>query len=319
MRRSILALAVLAALLPATVLGGGPPSPAPARYLVLALANPERIAVLDLATGRVAERRLAGGTLCRSRLHLVGERIVYMSPGRRSGRVMSVDVALRERPRFLAHADVMTPSATPGRLWLGVRTDRGRLRIRQLWVASRFNFRARHTAPLAPLLGAVSEGLVLGGRRSTFVFDPQSGRRLRGTPGAFLIATHGSQIASCGGACTTLLLADGRRGRLVHAPEGLPFIATNGSFSADGRLLAVPIGPWSRPRAALVDVSAGTSQAVPGLRLGAYAAAAWSPTEQMLYAAGPRGRISSYAPGDAKPRAVGPRFEDPVMQLLVAE
>jgi len=319
MRRLALVLALMA-LVPATVpAGGGPPPPPDRGTLVLALLNPERIAVVDVATGQTAEQRLPGGTLCRSRLHVVGDRIVYLQPGTPYGRVMSIDLALRERPRLVGRADVMVPSADPRRLWLGVRTDRGRLRMREAWVASRFAPRARHTAPAAPLLGAVPDGLVLGGRRSTFVYDPQTGRRLRGTPGAFVIATRGSRIATCGGACTTLLLADGREGRLVHAPDGAHFIATDGSFSADGALAAVPIGPWTRPRLALVDAAAATSRAVPELRLGAYMATGWSPSARLLYAAGPGGRILSYAPGDPRPEPVGLRLASPVMQLLVAE
>jgi hypothetical protein len=316
---AVAALATLALSTPALAGGNPPPVATPdGRYLVVALLNPERIVTVDLATGLAAERRLAGGTLCRSALHVVGDRIVFLSPGAPYGHVMSVDLALRERPREIARADVMAPSTVPGRAWLGVRTDRGRLRVRQLWVASRFSFRARHTAPAAPLLGAVPEGLVLGGRRSVYVFDPQHGRRLRGTPGALLIATHGSQIVSCGDRCATLLVADGSGGRLIHAPDGAQFLGGRGSFSADGGLVAVPLGPWPSPRVALVDVAAGASSVVPELRLGTYLATAWSQSRRLLYAVEHGGRVVTYAPGDVRPQPTELHFDDTVMQLLLA-
>jgi len=58
---------------------------------------------------------------------------------------------------------------------------------------------------------------------------------------------------------------------------------------------------------------------VPGVRLGRHAALGWSPSGSELYVAGTRGRVLAYTPGADRARAVGPRFEDPIMQLLPIE
>lgn len=318
-RRSVLLLVSLALAL-ATPIAASTPTPASpsARYLVLALLEPERIAVVNLATGQVAERPLPGGTLCRSLLHVTGDRVVYLRPGRPLAHVMAVDLALRERPRSIGRTDVMVPSTERGRLWLGIRTKRDRLRVREVWVPSRNAARPRHTVPNEPLLGAVPDGLVLGGQRSIAIWDPRTGRFVRATPGPFLIATHGARIASCGGSCTTLLVAGGGRGRTIHSPSGTRFLPTAGSFSPDGRLVALPIRSRPHPRLALVDVEEGTSRIVPGVRLGPRGALAWAPAGRELYMSDLRGRILRYRPGAARPEPVGLRFEDPIVQLLVA-
>jgi hypothetical protein len=205
-----------------------------------------------------------------------------------------------------------------GRLWLGLRTDRDRLRVRFHHLASGFARRAPHTAPLRLLLGAVPGGLVLGDERSTFVWDARTGRRSRTTPGAFVLATHGSQIMSCGGRCRSLLIADGQRGRVLHAPRGARFIASNASFSTGGALAAVPVGSHERARVAIIDVASATSRLVPHLRLGGSVPFAWAPAGETLYAALPGGRIVAYDAGSDAPRPVGLRFSDPILQLLVA-
>ncbi|HMJ02065.1 MAG TPA: hypothetical protein VK506_03935 [Conexibacter sp.] len=264
LRRTALAGAVLATVLLASAfaLGDRPAPTAPdttataaptTRQVVLALLAPERIAVLDLDTGAVVQQRLPGGTLCRSPLLVVDGRIVFVAPGRHGGRVMAVDASLRRRPHQLATADVVVPSATPGRVWLGARApgSHGDWLVRELTIADAVSTRPPRTAPPLPILGVVSDGLVLGGHRSVLVWDPRTGRRSRATPGPYLLAVRGEQVASCGGRCSSALIADGARGRVVHAPHGARFVPSPGAFSADGARLAVAL----KPRAARVPGS----------------------------------------------------------------
>ncbi len=295
-----------------------PAAALPHDRVVLALLKPERIASVDVRTGAVAQLRVPGGTLCRGPLRVVDGRILYLAPGRHGSQLMSVDLALRERPHRLARTDVLVPSPVPGHVWIASRTPggHGHLLMQDLTVRSGAIARARRKAPSLPIVGAVSEGLVLQGRSGTFVWDPRTGRRTRGTPGPWLLGTHGSLLASCGGRCGTLLLADGTRGRLVHAPAAARFLPTGAAFSPDGSTLAAPLGPTRAPRLGLVDIARGARWVVPGVRLGMYAALAWSPGGT-LYAAGPRGQVRTVTPSGAT-RSVGPRFAVPVMQLLAA-
>jgi len=327
---ALAALAALAALLATAALGrdrdariahaAAAVSPSGDR-LVLSMGAPERIVVLDVGTGAVSELSLPGGTLCRSRLFVVGDRILFVAPGRSGGRVMSVDLALRERPRWIATADVVAPSAVPGRVWLATRgpDPHGHWLVRELAVSSGATTLAPRRAPSLRILGAISDGLVLEGRRSVFVWDPRTGRRSRSTPGPYLLATRGSQVASCGGRCATLLVADGQRGQVVHAPRRTRFTPGGAAFSSDGTTLSVALTTPAGARVALVDMAAGVTTLVPGVRVGPYAALGWTPSLNELYVAGARGQVVAYVPGAAAVRPVGPRFRDPIMQLIVAE
>jgi hypothetical protein len=324
----LVALATLALAWPADDRGAGPAlrarsaaSPAPLQdRLVLALLEPERIASVDLRSGKVATLRLMGGTLCRSPLLVVDGRIVFVAPGRRGGRVMSVDLALRERPHWLATADVVVRSPVPGHVWAATRAPgrHGHWLVQDLTVRGASIARPPRRAPSRPIVGAVSEGLVLQGRSGTFVWDPRTGRRLRPTPGPWVLATAGSLVASCGGHCGTLLLADGERGRVVHAPPGRRFLPTGAAFSPDGATLAVPLTPFGRPRLALVDTATGARRLLDGTALGQRAAIAFSPEGDRLYAVDNRsGRVRAFAL-DGRPLGVaGPSLRAPVVQLLV--
>src|SRR5215212_8722833 len=254
-RRLALALAVAAALALAGATGGAAPhapqtqstAAAPVEdRLVLALLEPERIASVDPGTGALATLQLPGGTLCHSPLFMVDGRILYVTPGRHGGRVMSIDLALRERPHWLANGDVLVPSAVPGHVWLGTRAPgpHGHWLVQDLNVhRGTFARPSPHRVPARPIVGAVLEGLVLQGRHGTFVWSPSTGRRTRATPGAWVLATGGSLIVSCGGRCRTLRLADGRRGRLVHAPAGSSFLPAGAALSPTGDRLAVALSP----------------------------------------------------------------------------
>jgi hypothetical protein len=291
------------------------------RHLVLALLNPERFAVVDLRTGHVAQRRLPGGTLCYSQLLVVGDRIVFMGTGARARWAMSLPLSLGEAPRRIARADVLAPSATPGRLWVGtVRTRRDGFRsLREVTLDGQTTAVVQHVSPGTTLLGAVHDGLVFRRRRSLVVFDPATGRWSRTTPGAFVVAVGQQRLASCGANCPDLLVTDGQRGLVIHAPHASSFVPADGAFSPDGELIAVALTPWSRPRLALVDVARRESAVVPDVRLGQRAPLAWAPSGRELYFAAPRGRIFSFRPEATRAEPVGVRFGDPIMRLLVTD
>ena len=326
-RRLALPLAVLGALALAGAAGEPAPQTLPAAAatpvedrLVLALLRPERIASVDLSSGEATTLRLPGGTLCRSQLLAIDGRIVYLAPGRHGSRVMSIDLALRERPHWLARADAVVPSSVPGHVWIASRAPgpHGHWLVQDLAVRGGAISRPPRRAPSLPIIGAVTEGLVLQGRHETFVWDPRTGRRSRPTPGAWLLATQGSLLASCGGHCRTLLLADGRRGRVVHAPEGGSFLPTGAALSPAGDLLAVPLAPWRRPRVALVETATGRRRILAGARIRLPAALAFSPDGERLYAAEPSGRVHAFTAGGHAAGTVGPRFAAPIVQLLAA-
>jgi hypothetical protein len=285
---------------------------------VFALLEPERIATVDTGSGEAAELHLPGGTLCRSPLLVVDGRILFVQPGRHGGRVMSVDLTLHERPRWIATADVMVASAEPGHVWLasrGVGPD-GHWLVQDLNVADGTIEQRPRRAPSLRIVGAVSDGLILQGRDSLFVWDPRTGRRSRPTPGPYLLAAQGASVASCGGRCSALLLADGRHGRVVHAPPRTRFVPAHAAFAPAEDQLAVPVAAGRRWQLALVRVATGTSQILSS-RLGTYGAFAWSPSGTRLYVTDPRdSRVRAFAVDGRPLGAVGPRFPAPVMQLI---
>jgi hypothetical protein len=332
LHRLVLPLAALAALALAAVVGlpdaGGTPDTRPSLAatpsqdrLVLALLEPERIASIDLRSGKVATLQLMSGTLCRSGLLTIDGRIVYLAPGRRGSRVMSVDIALRERPHWLANADVIVPSPVPGHAWIASRAPgrHGHWLVQDLTVRGGAIARPPRRAPSLPIVGAVSEGLVLQGRHSRFVWDPRTGRRSRGAPGRWVLAAQGRLIASCGDRCSDLLLADGRRGRIVHAPPGRRFLPANAALSPSGELLAVPLLPARRPRFALVDTATGALRLLAGASLGKRAAIAFSPGGDRLYAVDHRlNRVRAFTLDGRALGLVSPFVGAPITQLLAA-
>ncbi|MFL5817031.1 MAG: hypothetical protein ACJ76L_05455 [Conexibacter sp.] len=303
---------------PATAEAAGFEMPRPGERLVLALLEPERIASLDLSTGALTQLLLPGGTLCRSPLLVVDGRILFVQHGRHGGRVMSVDLTLRERPRWIATADVMVASAEPGHVWLATRGvgPHGHWLVQDMSVAGGTIARPPRRAPSLAILGAVSGGLVLQGRGTVFVWDPRTGRRSRATPGPYLLAAQGALVASCGGRCSTLLLADGRRGRVVHAPRRTRFVPAGAALAPAGDLLAVPLTPARRSPLAIVRVETGASRTLPGRR-GTYGALAWSPSGTTLYVADPRdGRVRAFAADGRALGTAGPRFGAPIAQMV---
>jgi len=115
-----LAATALALALPSPAGSGAVPAvpPAPDGLLVLAVLAPERVLIADPRTGATAERELPGGTLCHGPVLAVGDRVVFS--GSRGGRFVALSAPLGRtgRVRALGPADTITPSSTPGRIWL---------------------------------------------------------------------------------------------------------------------------------------------------------------------------------------------------------
>jgi hypothetical protein len=227
-------------------------------------------------------------------------------------------LALRERPHWLARADVVVPSPVRGHVWIASHGPHGHWLVQDLTVRGGAIARPPRRAPSWWIVGAVSEGLVLQGRGGTFVWSPRTGRRTRGTPGPWVLATGGSLIASCGGRCRTLLLADGERGRVVHAPAGRRFLPAGAALSPAGDLLAVPLTPVRRPRFALVDTATGARRALAGAGLGQRAAIAFSPDGARLYAVDRFDRVRAFTVDGGALGVVSSRLGAPVVQLLAA-
>ncbi len=76
----------------------------PRGRLVLGLHPPERIAVLDVATGAIRERRLPGGTLCHGPLTVSGDRVFFLGSRRGRSALMSLDLTLERGPRVVSRS-----------------------------------------------------------------------------------------------------------------------------------------------------------------------------------------------------------------------
>jgi len=72
-------------------------------------------------------------------------------------------------------------------------------------------------------------------------------------------------------------------GQTLTPPAGMRLLGAEGSFSPDGRLLAVGVTTSDRTRVAVVDLRSGAWTLVPGGKLGGYDAVAWSPSGRWLY------------------------------------
>lgn len=276
-----------------------PSAGAPSGRLVVGLHPPERVAVVDVATGHRIVRRVPGGTLCHGPLLVRGGRLIRA--GARD--MLSVGLGLEGRAKTLGRANQVLPSVAPGRLWLatlswrpGGVSIRG---IREVTAAGRTIFVARHRAPGMSLVGALADGLLFEGDERLLVWDPHTGRVTRSISGSFVVATHDSTVARCTGGCSRLHLTEPGGERVVDLPAPQAY---EGEFSPDGSLLAMRVRGG---RIAIVDVEEGTASLAPAVRASRHGALAWAPDGGWLYFAAPGGAIAAYRPEDGE-RAVLP-------------
>jgi hypothetical protein len=316
-------LAVLAALLAGAVLAPGPgvagdgARPVAGDRLVLAVVgnersssavHGERAVVADPRTGELNSFTLPGGTLCHGPLMAVGERVVYSGYRGSRATAMSLPLTLRGEPASLGRADTITLSARPGRVWLGRWNHDGkrkRATFREVAVPGEdATSRAggAHPAGRLPreslLHAALRRAFVIEHRGGLALWDGDRMRRLRGGRRAWPVASGGSRFAWCRERCRSVHVRTPAGTRTLSSPAHLrPQPGTQGAFSPDGRLLALPVTQGGRSRAAVIDLRTGEWTTVPGGRLSTYAATAWSPSGARLYLATAGGGLRAWQPG----------------------
>ena len=270
----------------------------------------ERVVVADPGSGQVRSRRLPGGTLCHGPLMTAGDRVVYT--GYRGSRpaLMSLPLALTGAPSPLGRADTVIPSARPGHVWLG-RWDqpgkRTRATFREVAVpgeaATSRAWSGSGSAIAGPLPGrwnafhaALPGGFVVETRRSLALWDGRTARPLRGGHGAWPVASGGPRFAWCRGRCRLVRVRTPAGERVFRSPAHLRLTGSGGSFSPDGRRLAVAVAKGRRTRAAVLDLRSGEWSMVPGGALSVYGALAWSVTGDRLYIAPRGGGLRAWRP-----------------------
>jgi hypothetical protein len=285
--------------------------------LVLAVLSPERVMVADPGTGATRERRLAGGTLCHGPVLAVGGRVLLAGTRGRVPVARSLPLSLAGPGRSLGAADTVTASRTPGRVWLGrwSASSRPRVSLREVDAAGRADARATIRLPRWGMLEAVLDDGVLVGHEGGLTL-------LRDTPltirDAWLVAAGGSRFAWCRGDCrrVTVWSRDGER--TLDPPPGVrPLPGRGAGFSPGEDRLALPVQVGRRSRVAVIDLSSGAWQLVPG-RLGEYGAVAWSPSGRRLYFADPRDRVRAWDVGADRAVRLPIRTGGTVMSIAVA-
>ena len=292
--------------------------------LVLGLHPPERVAVLDVASGALEERRLPGGTLCHGPLMVSGREVFFLGSRRGRGALMSLDLALERRARVVSWSRRQyLPSARDGAFWaLGFRYDGRRARTsapREVTPAGSVLFRSRRRPPAGYPMGATADGIVLEHRGRTRIWDPRSGA-VRPAPGSWVVAASADRTAWCGQRCRRLRLegpggmlparrlpADGRSAPAAarSPPTGRcsrwPPTASAARSRRGSRSCAPPTAPWSCSRRRCPP-RAGSS---PGR---APASGSTWPRENR--------RIAAYRPRDRRVVTLPVRLADDVIELV---
>ena len=261
---------------------------------MLGLHPPERVAVVDVATGAVEQRRLPGGTLCHGPLMASGVRALLPKPG-----------------------EQYLHSARAGAFW-ALRVRPGHVRasvVREISGAGRTLFRARRRPPAGYPSGAVAGGIVFESRGRGADLGPAQRRappRRRGVAGGLLRARQRLVRRPLPAAAHPRRRPRAGRGAAAARPS---------CPAAAGSLPTAPGSPWRSPAPAPGSRS-WTSAAVPSscspCRPSARGVVAWSPSGDWLYAAAQGGRVAAYSPGDAAVVTVPVRLRGEVIDLAVA-
>lgn len=262
----------------------------------------ERVVVADPRAGRVRSRRLPGGTLCHGPLMAAGDRVIYT--GYRGSRAMpmSLPLTLTGAPSPLGPADTIIPSARPGHVWMGRWARAGkrtRATFREVAVPGE-EAASRIAGPLpgrwSHFHAALPGGFVIETRRALALWDGRAARPLRGGRNAWAVATGGPRFAWCSGRCRSVRVRTPAGERTFRTPLQLRITGAGGSFSPDGRRLALPVAQGRRTRAAVIDLRTGEWSMVPGGSLSVYGAMAWSSTGDRLYLAIAGGELRAWLP-----------------------
>ena len=297
------------------------PSSQPDGVLVLGVVSrhggltTERAVVADARTGATRARRLDGGALCHGPVLAVGRRVI--ASGSRRGRpaVLSFPLNLTGRPQLVARAEQFVPSSAPGRLWVArTRRHQRYLKFESLREATprgRTVYRVRRDLPRWSFAqGSVADRLIFGRGNDIEVWDPRTGKVDRRLHDAWVVATRGSRLAWCGGACRAVRVsAPTTVERVLRPPSRTKLSGTSGAFSPDGRQLAVSVMRRGHSRVAVVDLETRDWRLVRGARLREYPALAWSPSGRWLYFTDGGRRLLAWRQGSpsAVPLPIRPR------------
>jgi hypothetical protein len=291
-----------------------------------AAVHGERAVVADPRTGETRARRLPGGTLCYGEVLAIGDRVVF--PGHRGRRAvaLSLPFSLSGAPRSLGPADTMTPSATPGRVWLGRWRARGngfRVAVREVDVeGGGVTGREWKLLPRsARFEAAFEDGFATGHGTRLTLWDRALERRLHSVRDGWLVAAGGPGLAWCAGSCRTIRVWTRDGVGVLTPPAGLhPQAGADAAFSPDGDRLAVPVTDRrGASRLAVVDLASGGWTVVPGGRLRGYGAVAWSPLGAWVYFTGREDRVHAWAPGMARATRVPVDPGGTVMSIAVGD
>jgi hypothetical protein len=291
----------------------------PQGRLVLGLHPPERVAVLDVASGALVERRLPGGTLCHGPLMVSGDEVFFLGSRRGRAALMSFDLTLKRRPRVVSPSNRQyIPSAREGAFWTLARSRA----VREETADGRVLFRSRRRPPPGYPTGATAGGIVLEHRGSTRIWNPRSGA-VRAAPGSWLIAASADRSAWCGRECRRIRF-EGAGGPAATRPlrRGWSFSAAGGSLSPDGALLAVAAYGERRgrpPRIALARTRDGAVRLLPAPLAAERAELAWSPDGEWLYVATSDRRIAAYRPQDRRLVTLPVRLADEAIELSATD
>jgi hypothetical protein len=218
------------------------------------------------------------------------------------------------RGRRLGRGWIVIPSATDGRIWLGL-LERPTRRARKLRTVREETVGGRVTQSVRPPgedwpANSVKAGLLFQSPHGLRLWDPRTQSFTRRLPGPFPVDTHDNLVASCGEPCPRFDLTNVRTGTVtrVKPPIGYSFRAGyDGAFSPDGSLLALPVvadrgpgpprhgGGWAM---ALVGVRTGMARVIKRSTLDPdYQAMSWSASGGRLFFGAAGGRIIAYRLG----------------------
>ena len=299
---ALLAVAVAAVAAAATPAGGGGAGPS---GRILYVTNGDRLTSVDVASGEQVSRRVSVAG-CGPDAYLTGGRVVFAELRKQRTIVYSVPQELDRKPRRLGTAHAFVRSAVDGRIWMSGRVCRSKKLLagaREVTVDGEVTATTSHELPTEWLIGAVDDGLLIGGRRSVALWDPESGRTLRRLDGLkWVEGVRGNRVAGCvpNTRCSALAIVDAGTGERVVAELPKPYrLGGRADFSPDGSLVATPVMADRRWAMALVDTSDGSVALVPGFRSRRiYPEAAWSATSGWLFFRGERNRVMAYRPGE---------------------
>jgi len=301
----------------------GPDADAPRGRLVLGLHPPERVAVMDLANGRMVERRLPGGALCHGPLMAGAGRVVFGGSSHGRPALMSYRLDLSGPARILGRGDLYEPS-TKGRMWLG-RLRYGRdIRLESVREVDRRGrvLLHRRTAPAGYPVGGAVGGLVLQHGSGLRAWNPRRGGPRRLTPRrgarAQFVAGSARRVAWCRGTCHTLRVG----AAAIRPPTGFSGFYDAGAFSPDGSSLAVGLQEHrgsAGVRIALVRPSDRTVTVLSGPRAANHSALAWSPGGEWLFVPVGGRRIAAHRLSDGRTLVLPFRLPDRVLSIAAVE